>query len=60
MNLLLFFEKLVRWILSLSFYFFPLSKIDNNYDKHLGFFNEWKIKEVKVGWVMLITYSTAA
>lgn len=24
-----------------------IEKIDNNYDKHLGFFNEWKIKEVK-------------
>lgn len=24
-----------------------IDKIDNNYHKHLGFFNEWKIKEVK-------------
>ena len=28
--------------------FLSYRKIDNNYDKRLPFFQEWKIKEVKV------------
>ena len=28
--------------------FISYRKIDNNYDKRLPFFQEWKIKEVKV------------
>lgn len=40
------------YIVSLSF-----SKIDNNYDKHLKFFQEWEIDEVKVCYVYYFTYT---
>ena len=33
-----------------------LSKIDNNYDKHLEFFQKWEIKEVKACWVYFFVY----
>lgn len=42
------------YIVSLSF-----SKIDNNYDKHLKFFQEWEIKEVKVCCVYYFTFVTS-
>lgn len=42
------------YIVSLSF-----SKIDNNYDKHLKFFQEWEIKEVKVCYACYTTFVTS-
>ena len=35
----------------IGFFSIFFSKIDNNYDKHLKFFQEWEIKEVKVCYV---------
>ena len=35
----------------LAFFSIFFSKIDNNYDKQLQFFQEWEIKEVKVCYV---------